>query len=93
MKTTPVLYSAAVAAGLVIGGSAWAQHGVAAGSESGDTDKPPMQAQQLASLFPKDSFQPRTADTGKTKIDGAYRYDKAGVNCSLYPARCRGEDY
>jgi len=56
-----------------------------------NADKAPMQAQELADLVPKDSSQPRAADISRGNASSPYHYNKMGVNCSLYPARCRGE--
>jgi hypothetical protein len=92
MKTT-ILASAIVAALLVISGSAWAQQAAPA-TETPNADKPPMQAQELSRLVPRDSSQPTTADISRENADSAYRFDKNGTNCSLYPSRCQnGDDY
>ena len=53
----------------------------------------PMQAEELARLVPKDSSQPRPAGISEATAGSYYRFDPKGTNCSLYPARCRGEDY
>jgi hypothetical protein len=83
---TPVLYTATLAALLTLGGSAWAQQ-----APAGDpTNKAPLQAQELATLVPKDSSQPQPADISRANTTSQYHYDRKGVNCSLYPARCRG---
>lgn len=58
-----------------------------------NADKPPMQARELANLVPKDSSQPPIVSIDRVHSNSLYRYDKAGVNCSLYPTRCRGQSY
>jgi hypothetical protein len=84
-----IFQGAIIAALLASGGSAWAQQ---AATGNPDADKAPMQAQELANLVPKDSSEPQAADISRSNARNYYRYNKRGVNCSLYPARCRGED-
>ena len=86
-----VLCSAAIAASFIAGSSAWAQS--ASGPGDPNASKPPMQAQELSILVPKDSSQPAAVDISKQNARSRYRFDKQGVNCSLYPARCRDENY
>jgi len=92
MNSCAVLRIAAAAALLLVGSSAWAQQASGNSPGNASADKPPMQAQELASLVPEDASQPKPADISKQNIHNHYRYDKKGINCSLYPARCRGED-
>jgi hypothetical protein len=71
--------------------------GAAAAPQTGpfdpNADKPPMRAQDLATLVPKDSSQPPVVHIDRVNADNHYRYDKAGVNCSLFPARCGEQNY
>ncbi|MDR0458784.1 MAG: hypothetical protein LBH10_07155 [Burkholderiaceae bacterium] len=86
---TPVLSGIVITAWLVMGHGAWAQ----SANGGPNADKPPMQAQELARLVPKDASQSKSVDISRQGANNVYRYDKSGVNCSLYPARCRGENY
>jgi len=90
-----VLYGTVIALLLAIGSNAWAQQATTASGRLNvpNADKAPMDAQELAKLVPKDSSQPQTPDISSANANNDYRYDQQGVNCSLYPARCRGEDY
>jgi hypothetical protein len=87
---THVLPIAASVALLLIGSGAWAQQADGGSPGNPNTNKPPMQAQELASLVPQDSSEPKPTDISRQNTGSSYRYDKRGVNCSLYPARCRG---
>ena len=59
---------------------------------SPNADKAPMQAQDLSYLV-KDSSRPAAADVSRDAATSDYRFNKNGVNCSLYPSRCRGQNY
>lgn|GEM_PF-2768817 len=58
-----------------------------------NADRPPLQAQSLSHLVPKDSSEPMTVDISRDNANSPYRFSKNGTNCSLYPSRCRGQDY
>ena len=88
-----VLCSTAITALLTVAAPAWAQPATAVNADDPNAGQPPMQAQELARLVPQDVSQPRAEDISKENARSYYRYDTAGVNCSLYPARCRGQNY
>jgi hypothetical protein len=80
-----VMHGVAAVALLLTCCGAWAQ----SGSTNMSTNKPAMQAQELSILVPKDSSQKQPRDVTQERAGNPYNYGKQGVNCSLYPARCR----
>jgi hypothetical protein len=88
----PAVVPAATASASQQDESTGASAALASGPGNPNADKPPMSAQELTTLVPKDSSHPRPAKIDRADANSYYRYDKAGVNCSLYPARCQGQD-